>query len=77
MKVMNVDFVPRGIESEFVAFTQSNTRLQTSSCEPHRETIRMVIPAVIASLNHRGSTEFTAPDNERILQETALFQVLD
>ena len=33
--------------------------------------------AVVAALNHRRAAELAAPNDERVVQEPALFQVLD
>src|SRR5207247_5135215 len=43
--------------------------------QPHGETIRMMIAAIVTALYHRRAAKFAAPDDERVIQQAALLQV--
>src|SRR5204863_6236889 len=58
VQIMDVDFVSGRIEPEFVGTAQGNARLDATAGEPHRETIGMMIPAIIAALDHRRASKF-------------------
>src|SRR5690242_20388249 len=66
MKIVNVDFVGRGIEAELVGLAHANPGFDASPGQPHRETIRMMVASIVASLDHRSSAELAAPDYKRI-----------
>src|SRR5882762_80526 len=72
-----MDAVVRGVESELVGFAQCESWFHAASSHPHRETIGVMIAAIVASLHHRRASKFPAPDDERVLQKSALLQVFD
>ena len=77
MKIMNMDFIPRCVESKIIRLSQGDTRLDPSACQPNGEAIGMMIPAIIAPLNHGCATELAPPDNQCILQHAPLFEILE
>ena len=77
VQVMDMHLVLGGVEAEVIRLAQGQAPLHAPARHPHAEAIRMMIPAVIASLDHGGAAEFTAPDDESVLEEAALFQVGD
>src|SRR5436190_12668762 len=66
-----------GIEAEFVACAQREPRLHTAASQPHREGIRMMIAAVVAALDHWRAAKFAAPDDQRLIEQTALLEVFE
>ena len=55
--------------------------LDSSTCHPHREAARVVVPSVVlareAALAVGGPAEFSAPDDQGIFEHAALLEVLD
>ena len=68
-------FILRHIESKLVCLTQGEAGFHAATSEPHGEGVRVVIPAVIATLNHGRAAKLTAPDHNGILQQAALLQI--
>src|ERR1041385_6796660 len=77
MQVVDVDFVSSRIKTELVGFPNRDARFDPTAGQPHGETIWMMVAAVIATLNHRGATEFTSPNHERIVQHASLLKIFD
>ena len=75
MEVVNVDGILSGVEPEFVRGPKGETGFHAAAREPHGESVRVVITAVVAALNHRRATELTAPDDDGVLEESALLQI--
>ena len=50
-----------------------------ATCHPHRKTVRMVIPAVIGAgaLRNGGASKFAAPEDKRVLEQSAPSKVLE
>lgn len=69
------------IISEIVCRAVIHTRLDACACYPHREAAWMMIAAIIITrqlaLGIIGAAEFTAPNDQRILQQSVRFQVGD
>ena len=64
--------------AQFVGLAHADTTLDATAGHPHREAIRVVVPA--GALGVFGcwlSSEFTAPDNQRLLEQSTLLQVVD
>src|SRR3954447_13065253 len=77
MQVVHVNSMLRCIEAKVIAFTKRNARLNATSRQPHREAIRVMVATIVAApLHHRRAAELTAPDNERIVQKSALLESL-
>ena len=63
------------VKAEFVRGSVRYSAFDASACHPDRETVRMVIPPV-AVLRTWSATEFTGPDDDRLIQQAPFFQVL-
>ena len=68
VQIVNVDFVLRYIETELVGLADDASGFYAAPSHPHGECIRMVIPSVVAALNHWGSSEFPAPDYQSVFE---------
>src|SRR5262245_24940634 len=77
VNVVSVRWILNRVETEFIGLAKDLPGFHTATREPHCEGIDMVIaPRRVAILAHGGAAEFAAPDDERILQQTACFQIL-
>ncbi len=76
MKIMDVHRVFKKIVAKFVRLAINHTRLDTASGHPYAEAARVMVPAVIVleqfALTIIGAAEFSAPDDQRFVQKTAL-----
>ncbi len=61
-------------QTHFVGLADDGAGLDATAGEPHREAVRVVIAAVTA-LRHRQAAELGAPDDERGIEQSALFQI--
>src|SRR5579862_6133077 len=77
MQVMDVDAVAGGIEAKVIGFAQGDARFYASACQPHGETVGVVIPAVVTALDHRSTTELSTPNDQGIFEHPLLFEILD
>ena len=71
---MHMDRVFRNIKSEIVRRAMDASRPGTSTRKPETEATIVVIPTIFGLPDGRPS-EFTPPDDHRILQEATFFQV--
>ena len=81
VNVGHVDFVFEDVEAHFIGRAHRDAALDAAAGHPHREGLRMMIAAHAASERHTGldhwrATEFTAPDDERAVEQAALLEVL-
>ena len=74
VKVMHRDNVFDRVIAEFVRFTMSDSTLDTTSREPHRETVLVMITtrAPLVVLRHRCPAKFSAPNDQRVAKHVAL-----
>ena len=81
VEVMDVDGVFDDVVRELVGFAPDGTAFGAAAGHPHAEAARVVVAAVIiaaqAALAVDGSSKFTAPDDEGILEHAAVFEVGD
>src|SRR5437867_1707210 len=82
VKVVHMDLVSDHMEAQFVRFAHRYAGLYTAAAKPHCKSLRMMVTAPFAAkvgvrLDHRRPAKFSAPDQERILEKTTLFEVLD
>ncbi len=80
VEVMDADAAFDGTEPEFVGGTVSHAAADTGAGQPDAEAVVIVIAtelgfAAIAQFDGWGSTELTAPEDEGVLEETALFEI--
>src|SRR3954452_20734543 len=77
VKIVHMHAILHHVEAKLVAFPESNSGLDAAARHPHSEGVRMMVASVVAALHHGSSPEFSAPHDERILEQTTLLQVLD
>src|SRR4051812_16745415 len=76
IEVMDMDFVLGSIKSKVIGFTDCHPGFRATSCHPHAETVRMMIAAIVTTLNHWRPPKLTAPDDQRVLQQATLLKIL-
>ena len=81
LEVMDVDFVFHGVETDVVAFSVSDAWLHPASGHPDGEGVGMVIATpfravVDIALDERSAAKLSAPDDEGVIEEAALFEIL-
>ena len=79
--VADVDGVLSDVVGEVVGFSVNRAPLDAASGHPDGETAGMVIASVVGaaetSLTVDGATEFSAPDDEGVVEQAAVLEVLD
>ena len=79
--VVDVDGIFHHVVTQFVGLPERHAGLDASAGQPHGEGARMVVAAeklrLIARFVHGRAPEFSAPDDQRGIQQAALLQVLD
>ena len=75
--VVDVDRILDRIETKLIAGPKRKPALPPAASEPHAETIRVMVASVVAALNHRRAPEFPTPNDQRVVEQSALFQVFD
>src|SRR5438445_11368965 len=68
--------------AKFIRFPVSNSRLNSAAGHPDRKRVRvMIAPQQVfilgAILVHGSAAKFPAPNNERVLEQSALLKVFD
>lgn len=77
VQVVDVDGIFSNIETEFVARAIGKAALNTAPSHPERKSVGMMVSAIVAPLHHRGSAELPAPDDDRVIEQPALFEIAD
>jgi len=76
VQIVHVDRSVGDVVAIVVSGAVADSRLDTASGQPHCETARMMIAAVIVgrqlSLAVDRAAEFSPPDDQRIIQQTSL-----
>ena len=75
VKIAHVHHVLLGIVAKFVGVSVGDSALDSSARHPDGKAFDVMIPSV--ALSHGGASEFSAPDNERIVEHAPLLEVLD
>ncbi len=83
VEVMDVDGVNGGLEAEVIGGAVDGAAFDAATGEPHGKAVVIVVAAVDfagigtwgGEFDDRGAAEFAAPDDERIVEHTALFEV--
>src|SRR2546421_9319298 len=80
LEIVNVDFVPHDRKAKLVGFAISDAMFYSAAREKDGEAIRIMVAA--KNLAGRGAAfaegraaKFTAPDNQGIVEQTALAEV--
>ena len=68
VQVVNVDLVLDGVPAESSVAPCTMPAADAAAGHPHRESERMVLAAV-GSLGRRSAAEFSAPDDERVVEQ--------
>src|ERR1051326_8540151 len=74
VQVANMVAIDNGFMTEFISFAVGGSALNSSTCHKISETFRVMI-APVASLANRLSPEFSTPNYQRLLQQSALLQI--
>src|SRR5262249_33925221 len=81
VEIVNVHRVLDDVVTIIVGGAVAHAGLKAAARNPHREAAAMVVAAVIRrrelALAVHGSAKFTAPDDERVVEQAALLEVLD
>ena len=75
VEVMDVDRVAYNVEAQSVRLTVHVAPSDSAAGQPNREATIMVISSVIGTLHHGSAPKFTAPNDERVFEQTSLLQV--
>ena len=80
MEVVHLDAVANDVVAVFIGFAVGNPWLDTATGHPDRKTARVMIPAKFFlgefPLAVVRSSEFSAPNDQGVLQHVALLEVL-
>ena len=82
---MNVDRIFSDAISKLIGLSINVSPFSSPASHPYRVSLLVMIPARFTyfgtitrgPLSHRGSTKFGIPNDQRILQKTTLFQILE
>ena len=82
LQVMDVNRILRDTKSQLVGLSVVEAPLHSAAGHPHGEAVRVVVstenlPFRCAAFTEWGATELSSPDDQRLVEETALLQVLD
>src|SRR5262245_29218477 len=79
VQVMNADGIDNRVVTYLVRFANGHARFDASAREPYRERPRVVIASEklrpAAGFVHRRTSEFAAPDDDRVFEQIAVFQL--
>ena len=73
IQVVNMDRIFSDVEAQFIGLSVDVPGFYTTTGQPDAEAAVVVITSVVSALNHRGTTELAAPDDDRVLQQAAFF----
>src|SRR3989442_1401915 len=81
LQVVDVDGIARDAKAQFVGFAVDVPALHAAAGHPHAVRDGVVVAAHRSAdggirFDHRGAPELAAPDDQRVLEQPALFQVL-
>ena len=73
--IMDVHRVLGRVITILIRCTVTHPTPHTSTGHPHRETLGIVVTSICGALSGRSSAKLTAPENQSVVQQSALFQV--
>ena len=80
VQIVNMDGLIDDVVTEVVSFAIDLPAFDATACHPHCEVARMMVATVVVfgqrSLTVDRAPKFSAPDHQRIIQHSALFQIL-
>src|SRR5262245_58733504 len=81
LQIVNVNGIFGDVVAVVVGLSKGDGGLDSAARHPHGEAARVMIAAVIGrgemSLAVNGAAEFPAPDDERVVEHPALFEIGD
>src|SRR5262249_926356 len=79
VEVVDVDDVLNGVVAEFVRRAVGEAAFEAAAAEEHGKAFHVMVTtgAALVFLGHGGAAEFTAPDDDGVVEQAALFEVLD
>ncbi len=81
LQIVHVDGIFGDVVAVIVGFAERHAGLDAAAGHPHGEAAAVVVAAIIGggetALAIDGAAEFAAPDDQRVVQHAALFQVGD
>lgn len=82
LHIGDMDRLIHDIETEFIRGSHRDARLDPTAGKLHRESLWMVIAPHAAAqcragFDHRSESKFVAPHDQRVLQQSLSFQVLN
>ena len=77
MKMLDVKAILDGGAAELIGPAHAGAAPDAAAGHPHREAERVMVAArALAEFRGRLAAELAAPDDQRLIQQTAAFQVL-
>ena len=81
LKIMNVNGVLDHVKTQLIGLAQSYAWFRSSARHPHGEGLGVMISPIATSqrcagLDHRGSSKFTAPNDQGVLQHPKSLEIL-
>ena len=76
MQVVDVHGILNRVVAQFIRRAKDEPGFDPAAAEPDAEA-GIVMIATVAALAHRGSAEFAGPNDQRLVQHAALFEVRD
>src|SRR5262245_34179367 len=77
MDIGHVVTILNRVKSQFVGCAMSDSTLDSGSCHPDGKAERVVIAPTPGAFHPRGASEFRAPDDDRLIQQSPLLQILE
>ena len=71
VQIMHMDRILGNIEAEVIGFAMDVTCFQATTGHPHGKGTAVVVATVVAALHHRRAAEFTAPEHQRVIEQSA------
>src|ERR1043165_118022 len=78
VQVLDVEGMFDGFGPQIIRGANGDAALDAAAREPHREAVRIVVASGAAGIFRSGlPSNFTAPDDQRFVEQATAFQVLD
>ncbi len=74
VQVVHVHLVDGGFEAELVGFPVRHASLHSATSHPHRKSMMVMITTILI-FRGWGPAKFTTPDDQRVVQQSALLEV--
>ncbi len=76
VEVVDVDAPAGDAKAQFIGLAVQVARLEASARDPDRKAINVVVPASgLTDLPERSSPELATPDDDRVVEQTALLEI--